>query len=68
MFKYFLKALFTSIYQDNTDIALCLIKNGASLVFEDKKKENFTLLHYACYLGLLNLSYYSLISFIILLK
>ena len=48
-------ALFTSIYQNNTEIALCLISNGASLDFEDRKKENFTLLHYSCYQGLFSI-------------
>jgi ankyrin repeat protein len=45
-------ALFTAIYQNNTDIALCLIENGATLEYKDIHKENFTLLHYACYQGL----------------
>ena len=44
-------ALFTAIYQNNTEIALCLIENGAILEYKDIKQENFTLLHYACYQG-----------------
>lgn len=52
-------ALFTAIYQNNTEIALCLIENGANLEYDDIKKENFTLLHYACYQG-----YYFLIFLI----
>lgn len=47
-------ALFTAIYQNNTEIALCLIENGAKLEFEDPKKDNFTLLHYACYQGFIH--------------
>ena len=44
-------ALFTAIYQNNTDIALCLIENGADCEIENTIMSNFTLLHYACFQG-----------------
>lgn len=44
-------ALFTAIYQNNTEIALYLIKSGAKCELEDRLMSNFTLLHYACFQG-----------------
>lgn len=44
-------ALFTAIYQNNTEIALCLIENGAQCEIENSVMSNFTLLHYACFQG-----------------
>lgn len=45
-------ALFTAIYQNNTDIALYLIESaGAKCELEDVLMSNFTLLHYACFQG-----------------
>jgi ankyrin repeat protein len=43
--------LFTAIYQNNTDIALLLIENGANCKMEDPVMNNFTLLHYSCFQG-----------------
>ena len=45
-------ALFTAIYQNNTQIALYLIQKGAKCELEDKIMSNFTLLHYACFQGI----------------
>lgn len=45
-------ALFTAIYQNNTQIALHLIERGAKCELEDKLMSNFTLLHYACFQGI----------------
>ena len=45
-------ALFTSIYQNCTDIALYLLDKGARWDFEDSVLSNFTLLHYACFQGI----------------
>ena len=42
-------ALFTAIYQNNTEIALFLIENGAKCELEDKIMSNFTLLHYVVF-------------------
>ncbi len=42
-------ALFTAIYQNNTEIALYLIENGAICELEDKSMSNFTLLHYVVF-------------------
>ena len=44
-------ALFSAIYQNNTDIALYLIEKGAKCELEDILMSNFTLLHYACFQG-----------------
>ncbi len=44
-------ALFTAIYQNNTEIALYLIENGAICELEDKIMNNFTLLHYVVFQG-----------------
>lgn len=44
-------ALFTAIYQNNTQIALYLIENGANCHLEDKIMSNFTLLHYVVFQG-----------------
>ena len=45
-------ALFTAIYQNNTEIALYLIEKGAAVEIEDVQwMSNFTLLHYACFQG-----------------
>lgn len=44
-------ALFTAIYQNNTDIALYLIEKGAKCELTDVLMSNFTLLHYACFQG-----------------
>ena len=44
-------ALFTAIYQNNTEIALYLIEQGAQCELEDLVLRNFTLLHYACFQG-----------------
>ena len=46
-------ALFTAIYQNNTDAALYLIEAGANC--EDFLMSNLTLLHYACFQGNLTL-------------
>ena len=40
-----------AFYENNTDVALFLIEKGASLEIDDQEDSNFTLLHYACYLG-----------------
>ena len=55
-------ALFTAIYQNNTEIALCLIENGAQCEIENSVMSNFTLLHYACFQGtfFINFSYCSM--------
>jgi ankyrin repeat protein len=42
-------ALFTAIYQNNTEVALYLIEKGAKC--EDVLMSNLTLLHYACFQG-----------------
>ncbi len=42
-------ALFTAIYQNNTEIALYLIERGAACELEDVLMSNFTLLHYAIF-------------------
>lgn len=44
-------ALFTAIYQNNTEIALFLINNGAKCQLEDRIMSNFTLLHYVVFQG-----------------
>ena len=44
-------ALFSAIYQNNTEIALYLIDKGAKCELEDILMSNFTLLHYACFQG-----------------
>lgn len=44
-------ALFTAIYQNNTQIALYLIEKGAECQMEDDLMSNFTLVHYACFQG-----------------
>lgn len=44
--------LFTAIYQNNTEIALYLLENGATCTETNEMlKSNFTLLHYACFQG-----------------
>jgi ankyrin repeat protein len=44
--------LFTSIYQNNTEIALYLLENGATCTESNEMlQNNFTLLHYACFQG-----------------
>lgn len=44
-------ALFTAIYQNNTQIALFLIEHGAECQMQDDLLSNFTLVHYACFQG-----------------
>jgi len=42
-------ALFTAVYQNNTEIALYLIEMGANCELEDRVVNNFTLLHYVVF-------------------
>jgi len=42
-------ALFTAVYQNNTEIALYLIEKGAKCQLEDTVVNNFTLLHYVVF-------------------
>jgi uncharacterized protein len=44
-------ALFTAIYQNNTEIALYLIEKGADCQLDDEQMSSFSLLHYACFQG-----------------
>ncbi len=51
-------ALFTAIYQNNTEIALYLIEKNATCELKDNLMSNFTLLHYACFQGKYSLLIY----------
>jgi uncharacterized protein len=44
-------ALFTAIYQNNTELAIMLIDNGAECEIDNSIMSNFTLLHYAVFQG-----------------